>query len=108
MCRFILKRHEINIKERCTWQKTLDELKLGFDRIEAAHACRNLMGKYSYLHTAMRNKDYVQLWAQRDDDLLVMPWGYYQGIEGVRKCYLEDHGDRNDPEIQNSPFSRAA
>ena len=84
--------------------KTLDELKLGFDRIEAAHACRNLMGKYSYLHTAMRNKDYVQLWAQRDDDLLVMPWGYYQGIEGVRKCYLEDHGDRNDPEIQKSPI----
>ena len=29
----------------------------------------------------MRNKDYVQLWADRDDDLLVMPWGYYQGIE---------------------------
>ena len=33
-----------------------------------------------------------------------MPWGYYQGIDGVRKCYLEDHGDRNDPEIQNSPI----
>ena len=84
--------------------RTIEELKLGFERIAAAQACRNLMGKYSYYHTAMRNKDYVQLWADREDDLLVMPWGYYQGIEGVRKCYLQDHGDRNDPEIQDSPI----
>ena len=76
--------------------KTVQELQLGFDRIEAAQACRNLMGKYSYFHTAMRNKEYVTLWADRDDDLLVMPWGYYKGIEGVRACYLQDHGDRSD------------
>ena len=33
-----------------------------------------------------------------------MPWGYYLGIEGVRKCYLEDHGDRSDPMVQASPI----
>lgn len=84
--------------------RTVEELKLGFARVEAAQACRNLMGKYSYFHTAMRNKDYVKLWAERPDDLLVLPWGYYRGIEGVRACYLQDHGDRSDPEIQNSPI----
>ena len=84
--------------------RTYEELKAGFERIEAAQACRNLMGKYSYLHTAMRNIDFMNLWANRDDDILAMPWGYYLGIEGVRKCYLEDHGDRSDPQVQASPI----
>ena len=42
--------------------RTYEELKAGFERIEAAQACRNLMGKYSYLHTAMRNIDFMNLW----------------------------------------------
>ena len=49
--------------------RTYEELKAGFERIEAAQACRNLMGKYSYLHTAMRNIDFMNLWANRDDDI---------------------------------------
>ena len=49
--------------------RTYEELKAGFERIEAAQACRNLMGKYSYLHTAMRNIDFMNLWANREDDL---------------------------------------
>lgn len=97
-------------KERnlLTMARTIEELELGFSRIAAAQACRNLMGRYSYYHTAMRHRDYVKLWAERDDCLLVMPWGYYKGIEGVRKCYLQDHGDRNDPEIMNSPIFKGA
>ncbi len=47
--------------------RTIEELKLGFDRIATAQACRNLMGKYSCYHTAMRNKDYVRLWADIGD-----------------------------------------
>ena len=87
-----------------TEPELLEELTRKLERLEAAQACRNLMGLYSYYHCAFRNQEYVGLWAKRDDDLLVMPWGYYQGIEGVRKCYLQDHGDRNDPEIQDSPI----
>ena len=75
----------------------LEQLELRLQRIEAAEACRNLMGKYSYYHTAFRNYEYVDLWAKRDDDLLVMPWGVYRGFEGVKACYLRDHGDRSDP-----------
>ena len=66
--------------------RTYEELKAGFERIEAAQACRNLMGKYSYLHTAMRNIDFMNLWANREDDILAMPWGYYLGIEGVENA----------------------
>ncbi len=88
--------------------RSYEELRLGFARMAAAQACRNLMGKYSYLYTAMRHRDYVALWADRDDDLLVMPWGYYKGKEGVVTCYVKDHGDRSDPEVQRSPIFKGA
>lgn len=78
-------------------KETLELLELKLERLEAAQACRNIMGKYSYYHTAFRNTEYVDLWAKREDALLVMPWGVYHGYEGVKTCYMTDHGDRNDP-----------
>ena len=67
------------------------------DRLEAAQACRNLMGKYSYYHTAFRNREYVELWAKREDSYYRFPFGEYRGYEAIRRCYLEEHGDRTDP-----------
>ena len=67
------------------------------ERLEAAQACRNLMGKYSYYHTAFRNRDYVALWADREDCYYRFPFGEYRGIEAIRHCYLVEHGDRADP-----------
>ncbi len=82
-----------------TEQEMLEELTLKLERLEAVEACRNLMGKYSYYHTAFRNQEYIDLWAKREDDLLVMPWGTYRGFEGVKACYMKDHGDRSDPAV---------
>lgn len=79
-----------------TEQEMLELLTLKLERLEAAEACRNLMGKYSYYHTASRNQEYLDLWAKRDDDLLVMPFGTFTGYEGVKACYLDGHGDRSD------------
>lgn len=70
-----------------------EELKLGFARIEGAQACRNLMAKYLFYHTAGRHADYVALWANRDDCTLKMPWGRNDGIEGIKQCYLVEHGN---------------
>lgn len=82
-----------------TEAEIIKDLNLKLNRLEAAQACRNLMGKYSYYHTAFRNHEYIDLWAKRDDDLLVMPWGIYRGFDGVKSCYLNDHGDRNNSNI---------
>lgn len=82
--------------------KRLEEMEKYCQRLEAYQACSNLMGKYSYYHSAMRHKEYVELWARRDDCLLQMPWGIYDGYEGVKTCYLQDHGDRSDPEVYQS------
>ena len=66
-------------------------------RLEALQEIRNLMGRYSYLHSAFRNKEYAELWAKRDDDRLVMPFGKFVGWEAVRHCYVDLHGDRSNP-----------
>ena len=71
-------------------EKTLHELLLQAQRLEAAQACRNLMGKYSYLHTAFRNKEYMELWARREDSRLTMPFGVFEGYEATRDLALED------------------
>lgn len=78
---------------------TLEELTLQSERCQALQACRNLMAKYSYYHSAMRHKDYVELWAKRDDDIFEAPWGSYVGWDEIYQCYVVDHGDRSDPEI---------
>jgi len=82
---------------------TAEELERRLDRMQAVQDCRNLMGIYSLLHTAYRNIEYCKYWANRDDDVLLMPWGAYYGIEGVKKCYLEDHGDRDDMDADDNP-----
>lgn len=80
--------------------KTLEELAVGFDRLSASRSCEKLMDTYSYLHTKMMHEEYMKLWAHRDDCRLEMPWGVYESYEGVKRCYLKDHGDRSYPETQ--------
>ena len=69
------------------------------ERLEALQEIRNLMGRYSYLHSAFRNKEYAELWAKREDAQLMTPWGSYDGHDGIKACYLEDIGDRSDTRI---------
>ena len=70
-------------------EKRLEEALLRIDRLEAAQACRNLMGKYSYYHTAFRNREYVELWAKREDSFYRFPFGEYHGYDAIYKCYME-------------------
>ena len=77
---------------------TLEELNCAYERLRAVREIENMMGRYSFFHTAMRHIDYLKLWSKRDDCSLDMPWGSYTGYQGVKTCYLEDHGDRSYPE----------
>ncbi len=77
---------------------TLEELTLAYERQAAVVTCRNMMARYVMYHACSRHKEYVAMWADRDDCILDMPWGIYLGKKGVERCYLVDHGDRSDPE----------
>ena len=82
--------------------RTVEELKLAFQRLDAVDACRNLMSRYIYLHNMERHREYaVELWSHRADCCLQMPWGRYDGWEGVAECYLKDHGDVFDKAEKN-------
>lgn len=78
---------------------TLQELETGWLRLQADQDCRNLMARYSHLHATGRHEEYVELWSKRDDDVLEMPWGRYEGYKGVCNCYLIDHTHRGMGEL---------
>ena len=67
----------------------LNDLMLQAERLEAVQACRNLMGRYSYLHSAFRNKEFMELWSKRDDVSQTMPFGKFVGYEGVYQSRSE-------------------
>ena len=87
---------------------TVAQLQLGFERIESAQMCRNLMGMFAVYHTETRHNDLVELWADREDDVLYMPWGAYYGKQGVKTCFVDELGDRSDPRVQSSPIMKGA
>lgn len=78
----------------------LEALKAENERLKAARECENLMATYCYLGSAHRLADYMKLWAEREDTMLEMPWGVYEGYAGVCRCYLKDHTDRNAPDAE--------
>lgn len=78
-------------------QASIEALSHEVERQLAIVDCKNLIGKVMYYGVAWLNRELVDLWADRDDDLLMMPWGTYDGRKGVERCYLQDFGDRRDP-----------
>lgn len=83
---------------------TKDELERSFEKLRAIREIENIMGRYSFLHTALHHYDYLEYWSKREDCILDMPWGGYDGYAGVETCYLKDHGDRSMQHIQESGF----
>ena len=74
----------------------LAALELEAEKARAYRDCHNIMSTYSYYHSASRHKEYMGLWAKRDDCTLEMPWGIYDGYDSIYKCYVVDHGSRED------------
>ena len=66
------------------------------DRQLAIVECKNLINKVIFHGAAWLNEKIIPLWAEREDDKLEMPWGIYDGIEGVKRFYLKDLGDRHE------------
>ena len=74
----------------------LAALELEAEKARAYRDCHNIMSTYSYYHSASRHREYMELWAKRDDCTLEMPWGIYDGYDSIYKCYVVDHGSRED------------
>ena len=63
-------------------------------RLDAESKIRNLMGRYSYLITAARYHDIVELFAKKAPDVRAeMNWGVYDGYEGIKRLYSKFHAE---------------
>lgn len=78
-------------------QANIESLSREVSRQLAIADCKNLIGKVMYYGVSWLNRELTALWADREDDLLEMPWGIYDGRKGIERCYLQDFGDRHDP-----------
>jgi hypothetical protein len=57
-------------------------------RLEAAHQIQNVMGRYSYWHTANMHAECVDLFALNTPGVQAeMMWGVYSGADGIRRLY---------------------
>lgn len=64
-------------------------------RLDAESKIRNLMGAYSYLLTAARYHDIVELFAKNAPDVRAeMSFGVYDGYEGIKRCYSKFHAEK--------------
>jgi hypothetical protein len=70
------------------------------ERLKAVHEIQNLMGRYSFFHTAGMQEETTQLWARKTPGIRadVPSFGLYEGFEGIKRLYIGAHnyfeGDR--------------
>ncbi|NTV90432.1 MAG: SnoaL-like domain-containing protein, partial [Clostridiales bacterium] len=63
-------------------------------RNDAYTKISNMMGTYSFLLTAGKYKDMVNLFAKKAPDVRAeMNWGVYDGYEGIVRLYAKYHND---------------
>jgi hypothetical protein len=61
-------------------------------RLEAVHEIQNLMGRYSFWHTANMHRECLSLFAMKTADVRAeMMWGVYEGPESLERLYPGFH-----------------
>lgn len=82
------------------------EMSREFLRLRSGRICENLAGRASYLYTASRMEELAEMFAKRPDTEILMPYGIYRGTDAARRCFVEDLGDRDDPERREDVTGR--
>ena len=63
-------------------------------RLDAESKIRNIMGRYSFLLTAARYHEIVELFARKAPDVRAeMNWGVYEGYKGIVRLYSKYHAE---------------
>lgn len=70
--------------------RTLEQLQLGYARVQAAETCRNIMADYKAKLAAGSYAAIPALYT--DSAVLQLPWGRYTGKAAIEKCF-RDHAD---------------
>ena len=81
-------------------ERNQEQLERFLKKRMAARTCQNLIGRYCFYHSAMRNEDILNMWSSDSDARIELPWGVYDGPEGVRRRYLEEQPNHDDLEAR--------
>lgn len=71
-----------------------EELRKGYEKLNAIHECQNLISKYCYYQAASQQEETVALFATLPDTSIERMGGVYIGSEGIRRCFIEERPDR--------------
>lgn len=75
--------------------RTVEQLELGFARIEGAQACRNLMGMFSHYFATADAAALMGLWSGRKDVRLKYKGRAFTGEKEVRSCLVRHLAPRH-------------
>lgn len=78
--------------------ETLEAIDRELTRLEDVEALKKLFVRHEHYFTTFQMRRCAALWSHRDDCLIEVPWGCYDGYAGVCRYFLEDWGDRSDPD----------
>ena len=78
--------------------RTLEQLRLGYARVQAAETCRTIMTDYKAALAAGSYQKIPALFA--GSAVLQMPWGRYTGHVAIEKCF-QDHAALFPPDRVN-------
>ena len=75
----------------------LENAMVRIKRLNAYSECCNLIGRFHVYVGQGKMTELIGLWANRDDCIYATPWGCYEGIRGIERCFMVDYGDFRDP-----------
>ena len=77
------------------------ELERGYRKLEAVVQCQNLVSRYCYYQASSMQPETVALFCQHTPDTRIERMGgIYEGIEGIRRCFLDERPQRGTDDIR--------
>lgn len=81
--------------------RAVEELAAKVDRLEAARACSNLVGRWLFYLPSCRFEELCSLWAQHTAGTELEIHGFiYEGIKGVRQYFINENISHDDMEAR--------
>lgn len=79
-------------------QTRLSEIDKTLRRLETIEELKKLFKRHEYYFTSFQMNKCLSLWSKRRDSMLEVPWGCYDGYDGLRRYFLVDWGDISEKE----------
>ena len=81
-------------------ERTPEQLARFVRRKGGERTCENMMGRFCFYQAACRFDDILAMWSDAPDARIELPWGVYDGKEGVARYFREERPAHDDLEAR--------